>query len=166
MEDRESKREELNRLEAAFAEAGGRGVELADRIDALRADIEAGVVEQLRADCEYSDGEDGDESGVEELIAYKDALEDRLGFIEHHLQAEIDRDRDAFLRTMLEDFNSIGLGLGELEALYEEKYDEIWLAGDGLAEDNERHETDDLHQGRQEGLRFALSILRGEQVPS
>lgn len=33
------KREELARLEAEFAAAGGRGVELADRIDALRAEL-------------------------------------------------------------------------------------------------------------------------------
>lgn len=31
---------ELARLEAAFDEAGGRGVELADRIDALREELE------------------------------------------------------------------------------------------------------------------------------
>jgi hypothetical protein len=39
MSNDEDKRAELARLEAAFKEAGGRGVELADRIDALRAEV-------------------------------------------------------------------------------------------------------------------------------
>jgi len=33
-------REELAQLEAEFARAGGRGVELAERIDELRAELE------------------------------------------------------------------------------------------------------------------------------
>jgi hypothetical protein len=39
-ENREERESELQRLEATFAEAGGRGVELAERIDELRKEAQ------------------------------------------------------------------------------------------------------------------------------
>lgn len=57
---------ELQRLEAAFAEAGGRGVELADRIDALRAKRESPVPEDFPANR----GEDQLAEAGNTFIAY------------------------------------------------------------------------------------------------
>jgi hypothetical protein len=74
------------------------------------------------------------------------------------VQAESEKNRHDFLLGMLRSVAGAGqvdeLPLAELEDIYTEHYDEIWLASD-----NDDHERDDSHEGYQEGLKFVLQTM-------
>jgi hypothetical protein len=127
---------------------------------------------ELRAACGYSDGADGsDESDVDSLIAYKDALEDayalqrEMGDFDaavRAIRAHSDERRREFLAAMLDGVTDMPADatLDALEAAYTEHYDDVWLSDHGtLSDDNDRHQADDYAEGYQAGLRYAVGAM-------
>ena len=72
-----------------------------------------------------------------------------------------ERERE-FKRDMLRGANfevANDVSLDDVQAMYDEHYDDIWLSDDGLAADNERHEADDYYEGFEAGAAMVLEHL-------
>lgn len=107
------------------------------------------IIEQLQKDCEYSDGTDdhNGDGGVDYLIAYKDALEDRVASTEHTLAEKL-KEAEEYIAT------------------YDVPYTEVeggWLDESGAWKDWESEAEARAADGTRGALAFALAALRGEK---